>query len=67
MTGFKDIEFDCIIDDSKTCNDCDECVLCYKCVFLQERKDDLVIVCDLKGQVDIHCTCHLYRNDGDVE
>lgn len=67
MTMFEDIEFKCALNHKKSCNDCDECIICYNCVFLQKRKDDLKVKCKLKGEVDIHSTCDLYRKSGDID
>ena len=51
MTMFEDIEYKCALNHKKTCNDCNECIICYNCVFLQKRKDDLKVKCKLKGEV----------------
>ena len=63
---FEDIEFKCALNHKKSCNDCDECIICYNCIFLQKRKDDLKVKCKLKGEVDIHSTCDLYKKSGDI-
>ena len=65
MTSFEDIEFKCMLNNEKTCNDCDECILCYKCIFLQKRRDNLKVECGLKGIVDVHSTCHNFKLKGD--
>ena len=58
-------EFKCYLDENKNCDECNECILCYKCIFLKEKIEDVEVICQIKGQVDLHNFCFYYT--GDVE
>lgn len=42
----------------------DEKILCYNCLFCQE-KDIYEVKCKIKGSVDVHGTCQYYKKKGD--
>lgn len=42
----------------------DERILCYNCLFCQE-KDIYEVKCKIKGSVDVHGTCQYYSKKGD--
>lgn len=42
----------------------DERILCYNCLFCQE-KDIYEVKCKIKGSVDVHGTCQYYEKKGD--